>query len=399
MQIAEETAVMELLKFMYSDSLSSAMTHSALLDVLMVADKFEVASCMKYCSQWLLKMPMTVESALLLLNLPASLVMADSVKPLTNAARQFIASRYKELFKYVSLYYHQTLKSIKTSSSQHFDCFDRISMEELMALPLVGIEAILASDGLEIPSEDCVYEVVLRWVKLHYSVLEERQEILSSHLAPYIRFPHMTCGQLKKILTSNDLKPSVASRLILDALFFKAESLDYGRRCLAYEQPTSIYHRFAERAYIYRPIKLVEFEVPRQQCIVYLDLKRKDCESIYPSSRITSQMFPLGGQGFFLSAHCNMDNLGLFHSFGLYLGIQETGSSSMIVNVDYEFSVRSKPTMEFVGKFKGNGKFTGGKAIGSRNLFLVPWNNFTAKDFPYFINDVLHLRADLTIRL
>ena len=89
---------MELLKFMYSNSLSVTAS-SALLDVLMVVDKFEVASCMKYCSQLLLKMPMTLESSLLLLDLPSSLLMADSVKPLTNAARQFIASRYKNMSK------------------------------------------------------------------------------------------------------------------------------------------------------------------------------------------------------------------------------------------------------------------------------------------------------------
>lgn len=92
----EEAAVMELLKFMYSSSLTFT-TVPALLDVLMAADKFEVASCMKYCSRLLLTMPMTLDSSLLLLDLPPSLLMADSVKPLINAARQFIASRYKDI--------------------------------------------------------------------------------------------------------------------------------------------------------------------------------------------------------------------------------------------------------------------------------------------------------------
>ncbi|KAG7619221.1 SKP1/BTB/POZ domain superfamily [Arabidopsis suecica] len=369
---SEETAVMELLKFMYSNSLSVTAS-SALLDVLMVADKFEVASCMKYCSQLLLKMPMTLESSLLLLDLPSTLLMADSVKPLTNAARQFIASRYKNMSK--------------------------ITMEELMALPLVGIEAILASDGLEIQSEDVVYEVVLKWVKSHYSVLEARQEVLGSHLARYIRFPHMTTDRLKKILTSNDFRPSVASKLVVEALFFKTESLAHQHVLLAHEQPASTSRRFAKRAYVHRPIKIVEFAVPRPQCIIYLDLKRKECESIYPSSRISSQPFTLGGQGFFLSAQCNMDHLCLIHCFGLFIGMQENGSASASVTVDYDFSVRSKPAMEFVGKFKGIYTFTRGKAVGCRNLLGIPWDIFTAKNCPYFINDVLHLRADLSIRL
>ncbi|XP_010466718.1 PREDICTED: BTB/POZ domain-containing protein At4g01160-like [Camelina sativa] len=368
---SEETAVMELLNFMYSNSVSVTAPH-ALLDVIIVADKFEVASCMKYCSQLLLKMPMTLDSALRLLDLPSSLLMADSVKPLTNAARQFIASRYKNLLKHASL---------------------GIPVEELMALPLVGIEAILACDGLEVLSEDLLYEFVLRWAKAHYSVPEERKEILGSHLARYIRFPHMTCGKLKQILTSNDFTPCVASKLVLEALLFKAESLDK-RRLLAHAQPASW---FAERAYIYRPIKIVEFEVPRHQCIVYLDLKRKECESIRPSSWITSQTFSLGGQEFVLSAHRNMDQPGAFYCFGLFLWMRETGSASL--SVDLEFSVRSKPTLEFEKKIKGNYSFTRGKSAGFRNLLLIPWDDFVAENSPYFINDVLHLRADLSIRL
>ncbi|XP_010456218.1 PREDICTED: BTB/POZ domain-containing protein At4g01160-like isoform X2 [Camelina sativa] len=388
---SEETAVMELLNFMYSNSVSVTAPH-ALLDVIIVADKFEVASCMKYCSQLLLKTPMTLDSALRLLDLPSSLLMAESVKPLTNAARQFIASRYKNLLKHTSLLLLNS-QSIQESSSG-FKGVNGIPMEELMALPLVGIEAILASDGLEVLSEDLLYEFVLRWAKSHYTVPEERQEILGSHLARYIHFPHMTCGKLKQILTSNDFTPCVASKLVLEALLFKAESLDRRRRLLADEQPAS---RFAERAYIYRPIKIMEFEVPRHQCIVYLDLKRKECESILPSSWIPSQTFPLGGQEFVLAAQRNMEPLGAFHCFGLFLWMRETGSASL--SVDYEFSVRLRPTLEFENKFKGNYSFTKGKASGSRNLLLMPWDAFLAKNCPYFINDVLHLRADLSIRL
>lgn len=260
-----------------------------------------------------------------------------------------------------------------------------------MALPLVGIEAILASDGLQIACEDIIYEVVLKWVKTHYSVLEERQEILGSHLARHIRFPHMTCRRLKKVLTSDDLRPSVASKLVLEALFFKAD-----RRSLSSKEPDSTNHRFVERAYKNRPIKIVEFEVPRPQCIVYLDLKRKECEDLYTSRRMYSEAFHLGGQGFFLSAICNMDQLNLFHCFGLFLGMQEKGSVSL--TVDYEFSVRSNPTKKFVSKYKGNYKFTRGKAVGYRNLFEIPWDSFIATNCPYFINDVLHLRAELSIR-
>ncbi|KAL6982035.1 hypothetical protein U1Q18_023652 [Sarracenia purpurea var. burkii] len=95
---SEEAALMELLNFMYSNTLSTT-TAPALLDVLLAADKFEVASCMRYCSQLLCNLPMTPESALLYLDLPSTVLMIDAVQPLTVAAKQFLAARYKDITK------------------------------------------------------------------------------------------------------------------------------------------------------------------------------------------------------------------------------------------------------------------------------------------------------------
>ncbi|KAA3471787.1 BTB/POZ domain-containing protein POB1-like [Gossypium australe] len=365
---SEEDALLELLNFMYSNTLS-VTTAPALLDVLMAADKFEVASCMRYCSWLLHNLPMTPESALLYLDLPSSVLMGEAVQPLTDAAKQYLTARYKDVTKF---------------------------QEEVMALPLAGIQAILASDDLQIASEDAVYDFVLKWARARYPKLEDRREVLGSHLAQYIRFPYMTCRKLKKVLTCNDFDQDVASKLVLEALFYKADA-PYRQRSLAAEESATSNRRFVERAYKYRPVKVVEFELPRQQCVVYLDLKREECVNLFPSGRVYSQAFHLGGQGFFLSAHCNMDQQSSFHCLGLFLGMQEKGSASF--TVDYEFAARLKPTEEFACKYKGNYTFTGGKAVGYRNLFAVPWTSFMAEDSIYFINGILHLRAELTIRL
>ncbi|CAL0308850.1 unnamed protein product [Lupinus luteus] len=363
---SEEAALMELLNFMYSNTLGTT-SPPALLDVLMAADKFEVASCMRYCSRLLRNMPMTPESALLYLELPSSVLMADAVQPLTDAAKQYLATRYKDITKF---------------------------QEEVMALPLAGVEAILSSDDLQVASEDAVYDFVLKWARTQYPKMEERREVMGARLAHLIRFPYMTCRKLKKVLTCNDFEHEGASKLVLEALFFKAEA-PHRQRILAAES-ASLNRIFVERSYKYRPVKVVEFELPRQQCVVYLDLKREECTNLFPSGRVYSQAFHLGGQGFFLSAHCNMDQQSSFHCFGLFLGMQEKGSVSFAV--DYEFAARSRPTDEFVSKYKGNYTFTGGKAVGYRNLFAIPWTSFMAEDSLYFINGVLHLRAELTIR-
>ncbi|KAK6777337.1 hypothetical protein RDI58_024054 [Solanum bulbocastanum] len=364
---SEEAALMELLKFMYRNMLTTN-TAPGLLDVLMAADKFEVASCMKYCSRLLCNLPMTPESALLYLELPSSVLMADAVRPLTDAAKQFLAARYKDITKF---------------------------QEEVMKLPLAGIEAILSSDDLQVASEDAVYDFVLKWTRAHYPLIEERREILSSRLGRCIRFPFMSCRKLRKVLACNDFEHEFASKLVLEALFFKAEA-PHRQRTQAAEESASTSRRFVERAYKYRPVKVVEFELPRQQCIVYLDLKRDECANLFPSGRVYSQAFHLGGQGFFLSAHCNMDQQSSFHCFGLFLGMQEKGSVSF--TVDYEFAARTTLAEEYVSKYKGNYTFTGGKAVGYRNLFAIPWTSFMAEDSLYFIKGILHLRAELTIR-
>jgi hypothetical protein len=89
---------MELLSFMYSGKLTTTEP-TLLLDILMAADKFEVVSCMRHCSQLLTSLPMTPESALLYLDLPCSISMATAVQPLTDAAKEFLANKYKDLTK------------------------------------------------------------------------------------------------------------------------------------------------------------------------------------------------------------------------------------------------------------------------------------------------------------
>ncbi|MCD7449577.1 Boi protein [Datura stramonium] len=366
---SEEAAVMDLLNFMYSNTLS-ATSPTDVLDVLMAADKFEVASCMRYCSRILRNLHMTTESALLYLDLPYSIVMADAVLSLTNAAKLFLSIRFRDITK------HQ---------------------EEVLKLPLSGMEAILSSDDLQIASEDAVYDFVLKWARMHYPNLEERRQIWASRLCHLIRFPCMTCRKLKKVITCNEFDSELVSKLVFEALFYKAEA-PYRQSLIAANADKALQHRFVERAYKYRPIKALEFERPHKQCVIYLDLKRDECASLFPSGRIYSQAFHLGGQGFFLSAHCNLDQHSGYHCFGLFLGMQEKGSGEAL-EVDYDFAARVNPGKEFVSKYKGNYTFTSGKAaVGFRNLFGIAWTPFLCEDSVYFIHGILHLRAELTIK-
>ncbi|KAG5593308.1 hypothetical protein H5410_043822 [Solanum commersonii] len=207
----EEAALMDLLKFIYCNSLSSK-TPSGLVDVLMAADKFEVSSCMRYCSNELQNQHMTIETALRYLDLPSKVLNVDAVQPLADAAKLFIILRFRDINKFE---------------------------KEALSLPLWGIKVVLSSDLLQIASEDAVYDFALKWARMHY----HRREVWTTHLCYLIRFPAMTCTKLKKIMTCNDFSRELASKFVVEALFYKAEE-PYQQRAIA---ANALGHRNLER--------------------------------------------------------------------------------------------------------------------------------------------------------
>uniref|UniRef100_M1E0R5 Atpob1 n=1 Tax=Solanum tuberosum TaxID=4113 RepID=M1E0R5_SOLTU len=81
-----ETALMDLLKFIYCNTLSTK-TPIGLVNVLMAADRFEVASCM------------TTETALCYLDLPSEVFNVDAVKPLADVANLLIIRCFRDINK------------------------------------------------------------------------------------------------------------------------------------------------------------------------------------------------------------------------------------------------------------------------------------------------------------
>ncbi|URD88614.1 BACK [Musa troglodytarum] len=344
---------MELLGFMYSGRLSPT-SPALLVDVLIAADKFEVASCVRHCIKSLRSLPMTTESALLYLDLPSRVPMASAVQPLTDAAKAYLSDKYRDITR---------------------------SQDELMSLPLAGIEAILSSDGLRVASEDALFVFVLNWAHARYPAMEERRRILETHLIHHIRFPYVSHHRLKEFLTRNDLDHELVAKLLIETLLCAEPK----------------HKRFPERAYRYRRVKVVRFDRPHPQCIVYFDLRREECAELFPSGRISSQRFQLGGQGFFLSAHCYWDQQGSFHSFGLSVGTTKDSTSDGST-INYEFAARSGPSGDFLSRCRGSFTSTPGTTKGCRNLLGLPWTSFISDDIIFFIDDALHLRVELTIR-
>lgn len=92
---------MELLKFIYSNNLT-ATSAPEVLDVILAADKYDVASCVRYCSRLLRNLSMSPASVLAYLDLPSTILTSGAFRLLTVAAKQFYAVHYKDITKYLS---------------------------------------------------------------------------------------------------------------------------------------------------------------------------------------------------------------------------------------------------------------------------------------------------------
>ena len=264
-------------------------------------------------------------------------------------------------------------------------------------MSLAGIEAIFSSTDLQVTTEDSVYNFLLEWVCEQYPESEERHQIWSSRLLPLVRFSHMTWEKLQEVLVSidDDVDHEQTTKLITDVLLHKAYPA-HGQRVLAADASTC--WQVPQRVYMYKPLKVVEFNRPCQQVIVFLDLTREECSRLFPKGEIFSHIFQLAGQNYLLilSCECECDEKNESYSFGLWFETIEKPGDTKCLTLDFEFAARKKPSVEFVPLLKEKVIYTGDWAHGRSNIFGVEWSTFIADD-NLFIDGVLHLRADFRV--
>ncbi|KAK1286111.1 BTB/POZ domain-containing protein POB1 [Acorus calamus] len=365
---SEEANFMELLCFMYGGKLSSTMTKSfvALLDLMFLADKFDVISCVGVCGQFLCYFPMTMESALRYLEIPPHILMRRGIQSLVEKAREFLVSHYKDLMK---------------------------REDDLMNLPIVALEAILSRDDIQVTSENMVYEIVLKWARVRYPKQDDRRAALGEWITHLVRFPYMSSQKLRDVLSCEDLDHDIAKDIVNDALLFKAEPLYRKRELSMLSNPTSD-RRFIERTYANKRVKVVESDQPRPSCIVYLDLTRQECSKILTLDRICSDEFHLKQQPFFIVA-ANTGTQDSSVRFGVFLKMEETLLSR--ITVEMEIACRKKPEGGFVFISKMKHTVTNKGEWGFFDLFNTPWESFISQNSLFFIDNMLHLRAELTV--
>jgi len=94
----EEIAFKDILQYMYSGALRARLPKE-LLDVLIVADKFGVTSCVDWCSSALEHSPISMETLLLYIDLPSPLLTNESVESLVYMAKLHLVYQFADIEK------------------------------------------------------------------------------------------------------------------------------------------------------------------------------------------------------------------------------------------------------------------------------------------------------------
>ncbi|KAK1320563.1 BTB/POZ domain-containing protein POB1 [Acorus calamus] len=348
---SDVVALMELLHFIYGGKLSSSTEGSfvTLVDVMLLSDKLQVVSCIEHCIQSLKNLPMTPESAIIYLEIALHDLVRGDIQPLADEAKKFLATRYKDVIKF---------------------------KEELCNLTLPAIEAIFNGEELKVPSEDCVYDMIMKWAQEQFPSPEERRTVLGSCITRLVRFPYMSPEKLREVLTSHDLDHDFAKDVVNEALFFKVEPRN-PRWSPMESSKEAVDRQFVKRNY--------------SRCIYYFDLSLDQCKKLRSGESLDSGKFYLGNQPFCLqAAHRSSES-----SFALFLIPLDSLSSEIAVCCI--FAAMKKTDTDFVEVGTLERKFTDLTGWGRANLFSMPWESFIADDSPYFIDHMLHLRADMSL--
>lgn len=176
-------AFKELLHFVYVGTLSPAFLQPdasirALVDLLIVGDKFEVGSLMGAVLSALFKRKQTVaDDVVLALKIPDALEQYPEVKALIMEARARVV---------------ETFKDVDTWPASL----------EFLTLGQDVVSFLLQSEELEATTEEEIFKAVLVWVKNNYTERVARQQAMS-RLSQHIRF-----GCIRGGVSGSDRAPS-----------------------------------------------------------------------------------------------------------------------------------------------------------------------------------------------
>lgn len=352
----------EIIYFIYKSQFRKVDPKS-LLSIAVTADKFQVTRAINHCKSLMLELQMTLEAAILYLEFSSeNAAVTEALAPVQTASGEFLIHMFK------SVHRHQ---------------------EDLLQLPLSAIIKIFSSSELIVPFEDFIYTFLVKWASQKYPDQNQRSSVFRQALVFLIRFMHMSIDCLLEFGRCS-LMPNKAEvmTIVSNAMLYKVSCSS--RR---------IHHwNYEQRQYLIRPIKFTNL-MPYPEALAYMDVSLDDCSRMSnPGSTNTySEIFTFGGYRLFMQASCILDAASNApNAFGLFLCAQR--SSQPEVNLTVTFSVRQKPTCDYVDRITFNSPFATGNKFGVLDLFLTQWAQLLNENSIYVIDGRLYLRVHVSIR-
>jgi hypothetical protein len=197
--VAELAPFEDLIRYLYTEELPSEAGRSgaaseALVDLLRIADRFESSLCIDGCVRELLKAPVTLQRALLVLSLP------ETVKRSAAAAR---------LVETVSQLIGWTFEEIATADS-------------VADMSLASLERLLGA-SVGAGCEEVLFDCLLKWVRSG-EVAEKRAQRFET-LSALIKYPFMEAAFLEKeVASAAEMQTPKGQFYIQEARAFQAAS-------------------------------------------------------------------------------------------------------------------------------------------------------------------------------
>jgi hypothetical protein len=193
-----------MLHFIYTGSYSDSRPDDStsweeLVQLLLVADVYQVNSMISPVASILRKFPETIELILKSgFEVPEYLHRYAAIESLMKEARALLFQRYKKV------------------STWNGPGFSSLSEE--------AISFLLENDELECDSEDEVFQEVLVWTRTKFESPETRERVMSE-LSFHLRFAHMSGEYLQeRVVYHPDMRSPASQKYILEGLLHRASS-------------------------------------------------------------------------------------------------------------------------------------------------------------------------------
>jgi hypothetical protein len=330
---AEKLAFLAMLQFIYTGSFSdqagpdSAKSWEELLQLLLVADVYQVLSVISSVASILQKLSENIELLQkCAFELPEHLHQYAEIESLMKEARASLFQRYKKV------------------STWNDSAFGSLSIE--------AISLLLQNDELQCSSEEEVFEQVLIWTRKKFETAESRERVMSE-LCPHLRFAHMSGDFLQeRVIYDPDMRSFASQKHIVEGLLYRASSEI--KKGLNQEK------RFFERIGVEKPWT---FEFTRKARV---DAAGAETFSPDYESRGTKWCIQV-----------RKDSRKTPNTVGVF-SIQSPRTKKELVYlpklVRWELSAKLQGTAEWTNWRRGEHIFTGPMGKGRADFFTKPWD-------------------------